>query len=314
MNLRALRLFVVTAEVGGIGRASERLHLSQPAASRQLQALESELGIALFARIGRRLRLTPDGEDMLRHARQLLTGADLIADRARALKGGQVGTLKVGATPHVIAGVLAPFLRQYCSRYPGIEVQIVEGGAASQPSRLDSGDIHLAIMPVGDDRFDGRLLYPVHAIAAMADTYRFGRRAVLDVAELRDEPLLVLRREFGSHTWFYAATEIAHFKPRVRLESSAPETLVELAVARYGIAILPSTVAIRVKGLRVLPLVQRGESLGRWSMLAWEAERKLPPYADHFVEELCAHGRAARPGREFLMRAPPIPPPKRPKA
>lgn len=163
MNLRALRMFVATAEAGGLGRASSRLHLSQPAASRQLHALKAELGVTLFHRSGRQLQLTAEGADLLRQSQQLLTAADLLVDRARALKGGRTGTLKVAATPHVIAGVLAPFLRGHQRRHPGVEVQLVEGGAAQQPDRLRNGEVQLAIMPSGDDRFDGRLLYPVHA-------------------------------------------------------------------------------------------------------------------------------------------------------
>lgn len=312
MNLRSLRLFVATAETGGVGRASERLHLSQPAASRQLQALESELGVALFERNGRRLRLTVEGEDLLRHARQALAGADSISDRARALKRGDTGTLKVAATPHVITSLLASFLRRFCARYPSVEVQLVEGGAASQPARLDNGEVHIAIMPVGEERFDGRLLYPVHALAVMSEKHRFVRRATLDVAELSDQPLLVLRAEFGSHAWFYAASEIAHFKPRVRLESAAPETLVELAAAGYGIAIVPSTVPIRASGLKVRPLVQRGHSLGRWSMVGWDPQRHLPLFAQRFVDELCSYVRLGHPGQKYLKRAPPLQRPEHP--
>jgi len=71
MNLRSLRTFVVTAETGGLGRASAQLHLSQPAASRQIHALEQELGVSLFQLIGRRLQLTVEGEDLLRQSRQV---------------------------------------------------------------------------------------------------------------------------------------------------------------------------------------------------------------------------------------------------
>jgi len=312
MNLRALRMFVATAEAGGLGRASSRLHLSQPAASRQLHALEEELGVALFHRSGRKLQLTADGTDLLRQSHQLLAAADLLVDRARALKGGRTGTLKVAATPHVIDGVLAPFLRGHHSRHPGVEIQLVEGGATQHADRLNKGQVQLAIMPCGDERFDGRLLYPVYTVAVFPDTHRLGKRAVVDIAELADESILLLHREFGSRRWFDAACEIAQVRPRVRLESAAPQTLVELAAVGYGVAVVPSTVVIRCEGVRVVPLVQGKSSLGRWSMLAWDPRRLLPEYARQFVEEFVAHSRRGYPGKAFTRRAPALPRPKRP--
>src|ERR1700753_4293020 len=78
INLRALRTFVMTAEMGGLGRACARLNLSQPAASRQIHALEAELGVVLFEHVGRRLRLTSHGEDLLQRSRPLLAQCDLL--------------------------------------------------------------------------------------------------------------------------------------------------------------------------------------------------------------------------------------------
>jgi LysR family cyn operon transcriptional activator len=306
MNLRALRMFVATAEAGGLGRASSQLHLSQPAASRQLQALEAELGVSLFHRSGRKLQLTAEGTDLLRQCHQLLTVADSLVDRARALKGGRTGTLKVAATPHVIAAVLAPFLRHHQVRHPGVEIQLVEGGAAQQPDRLDSGEVQLAIMPAGDERFDGRLLYPVHALVVLPKSHRLARSTAVDVAEFADDPILLLRQEFGSRRWFDAACEIARVRPRVRLESAAPQTLIELAAVGYGVAIVPSTVVLRGEGVRVVPLVQNGSSLGRWSMVAWGRKRHLPEYARQFVDELVAHSRRDPPGKAYTRRAPPL--------
>ncbi len=312
MNLRALRTFVTTADAGGLGHASARLHLSQPAASRQIHALESELGVALFQRVGRRLQLTPEGEDLLRQGRRLLADADLIVDRARALKSGQTGILRIGATPHVIAGVLAPFLPLHERRHSGIEVQLIEGGAAQQPRRLEGGEAHLAIMPAGDERFSGRLLYPVYALAVMSNGHELSHHAVLEASELSDQPILVLRREFGSRMWFEMACEIARVRPQIRLESAAPQTLIELAAVGYGVAVLPSTVVISGESVRAIPLVHRKASLGRWSMIAWDRRRILPKYAERFVDEFVAHIRHHRPGREFTRRAPPLPSPKEP--
>lgn len=312
MNLRALRMFVTTAEAGGLGRASSRLHLSQPAASRQLHALEGELEIPLFQRDGRKLQLTPEGADLLRQSHQLLRAADALVERARALRGGHTGTLRVAATPHVIAGVLAPFLRVHRRRHPAVEVELVEGGAAQQPDRLERGEVQLAIMPAGDERFDGRLLYPVYALAALAAAHRLARRPAIDISELSEEPILLLRREFGSRRWFDAACEIAHFKPRVRAESAAPQTLIELAAVDYGVAIVPSTVVVQSDGVRIVPLVQKKSSLGRWSMVAWDRQRHLPQYARQFADDLVAFSRKENPGRAFTRRAPPLPRPKTP--
>jgi LysR family cyn operon transcriptional activator len=99
MNLRFLRTFVAIVDNGGVARAAARLNLTQSAASRQIQALEDELGVRLFARIGRSMRLTSEGEDLLERSRRLLSDVAALGERASALKGGEVGVLRVGATP-----------------------------------------------------------------------------------------------------------------------------------------------------------------------------------------------------------------------
>ena len=171
MNLRYLHTFVNIAEVGSIARTAGRLNLSQPAASRQILALEAELGVRLFDRIGRRLRLTSVGEDLVRQSRRVLMEADSLTARARALKGGQTGILRVGATPMVIENMLSIFLRQYQARYPGVEVHFVEDGGLRLPTRLEHGDIHLALV-VPNDRFQNKLLHPVHNLAVLPSKCR----------------------------------------------------------------------------------------------------------------------------------------------
>src|SRR4029450_12888380 len=109
------------------------LNLSKPALSRQIHSLESDLGVRLFDRIGRRVQLTAEGEDLLRRSRRLLTDAESLGERARALKGGRTGVLRVGATPQAIETVLAGFLRRYRRRPPGGGVHPVEGGGARLP-------------------------------------------------------------------------------------------------------------------------------------------------------------------------------------
>src|SRR3954469_7029209 len=141
MNLRFLRTFVAIAANGGFARAAVRLNLTQSAASRQIQALEDELGLRLFARIGRNVQLTPEGEDLLLRSRRLLFDADALGQRASALKTGEVGVLRVGATPQVIENLLADFVSEHRKRHPGVEVHLVEEGGTALPGRLERGDI-----------------------------------------------------------------------------------------------------------------------------------------------------------------------------
>jgi DNA-binding transcriptional LysR family regulator len=308
MRLQHLHTFVSVAEASSIARAGRRLTVSQPAASRQILALEAELGVRLFDRIGRRLRLTAEGADLLRQARRLLIEADVLSARARALKGGDSGILRVGATPMVIENTLAPFLANYQGRHPGVEVDFIEDGGLRLLSRLQEGQVHLALV-VPDNRFQCRLLYPSYNLAVLPARHRLGRRRVLEVEDLAEEPLLVLQRGFGSRDWLDVACTIAHIRPRVRLESAAPHTLIALAQQRYGVAIVPSTV-LAPRPLRALPLLQRGTALGRWLTVAWDPQRPLAAYAEHFVDELAAYCQRNYPGRDFLRVTPPPPRPK----
>jgi DNA-binding transcriptional LysR family regulator len=310
MDLRHLRAFAAIVDVGGFARAAARLNLSQPALSRQIHALETALGVQLFDRVGRRIQLTAEGEDLLRRARELLTVAASLGERARALKGGEGGLLRVGATPQAMETLLAGFLPRYRRTHPGVDVHLVEDGGIRLATRLEQGDVHLAMTASTDARFGRRLLVPLYVLAVVAKGSRLGRRAILEVAELADVPLLLTRRDFASREWFDTACRAARLSPRVLLESGAPSTLVALARVGYGVAIVPSNVRIPRDGLRVVPLVQRGAPIGRWLSLAWDPRRFLAPYAKDFVEELVSYTRRARAKPSFTRRAPPLPRPQ----
>lgn len=231
MDLHQLRTFVEIAQTGGVARAASRLNLSQPAASRQIQALEADLGVRLFDRIGRRVALTAAGEDLLRRSHRLLGEADALRERARALQSGEAGIVRIGATPPMVEVALAAFLPAYRRRHPGIEVHVVEGGGAGLATCLERGEVHVAYVPAGDDRFCGRLLYPIHVIAVLPERHPLHGRRTLEIAELAGEPLLTLRRGFGSREWFDAACGAAGIRPNILLESSAHNAVVGLAAS-----------------------------------------------------------------------------------
>ena len=116
MDLRHARTFVTVAELGTVSRAAEQLRIAQPALSRQIADLELELGVRLFDRVGRRLILTGEGEQLLGDCRALLGCAEAIGERARLLQHGDSGVLKVAFSPQIIEGAVAAFLLRYAAQ------------------------------------------------------------------------------------------------------------------------------------------------------------------------------------------------------
>jgi DNA-binding transcriptional LysR family regulator len=312
MNLQHLRAFVAVVDASGFARAAARLNLSQPALSRQIHALEDDLGVTLFDRTRRRVQLTSEGEDLIARSRRLLSDATALGERARALTGGETGVLRIGAAPQAIETLLAAFCTSYQRRYPGVDIHLIEEGGANLFARLERGDMHLALIAAGDARFQQRLLAPLYVLAVTAKDHPLGRRGAVEIAELAGLPLLVPRRGFGSRDWFDGACAVGDLRPRVLLESGAPQTLVALARAGYGIAIVPSNTPVPRGGVRAIPLLLAKVPVGRWVTVSWDARRSLPRYAERFVKEFVAHTRRTYPGRDLTRRAPRLPRPTLP--
>jgi DNA-binding transcriptional LysR family regulator len=126
MDLKHVRTFVTVAEQGSVSKAALRLHITQPALSRQIQDFQRGLGLKLFDRVGRGLVLTSEGEQLLIECRALLTHAETISERAKTLQHGDTGTLNVAASPVQIEAVLSGFLHRYAERYPKVDVRVIE--------------------------------------------------------------------------------------------------------------------------------------------------------------------------------------------
>src|SRR5262245_14566735 len=236
MELRHLRYFVSVAEAASVSRAASRINISQPALSRQIRDLETELGVRLFDRVGRRIQLTAEGADLLDRSRDVLARAASLSERAGALSGGAVGTLRVGATPQTMQSVVAGFLTRYRRSQPGVEVHLTEAGGVRLLDLVGRGELDLTVCGIlPGERLAYRLLFPFRVLAVAAGSARLKRRSTIEIRELAREPLLLLSRDFGTRQLFDAACRIAQFLPRIVLESAAPDSLITLAGADHGI-------------------------------------------------------------------------------
>jgi len=301
MDLRHVRTFVTVAEVGTVSRAAERLHVAQPALSRQIANLEDELGLKLFDRVGRRLMLTSEGERLLNDCRGLLNYARAVGEQAQVLRRGDVGVLRVSASPHLIEGIFPDFLRHYAARYPNVQVRLVDVGAGGEAlTMLERGEIHLvqtivrAITP-DEQRFLSHPLAPMQMLAACHPKLKLGADGSVEIGRLAPYPLLQATPDFAMRRNFDAACRLAGFTPNNVLESRAPHALLAMAEAGHGVAIIPSALRIHRYRVRVLRVTYRGKALEEPLAVLSHKRRPLPGYATLFCEMLAEHVRRSFP-------------------
>src|SRR6478672_11667264 len=230
MDLKHLRTFVTVAEARTVSKASLLLHISQPALSRQVSNLEQEFGLKLFERIGRRLVLTPVGEQLIEDCRHLLGQAAALGERVELMRRGDAGVLKVAAPPHTIESVLSTFLVRYAKRFPNVTVELFEALGREQTPMLERGEVHIGIRhDQGDPRFESRVLPPDEVLAACAPSLELGHSSVIDIGRLASYPLLLLDQGYSIRRLFDAACRLTDVEPNILLESRAPHTLLTLA-------------------------------------------------------------------------------------
>ena len=145
MDLRQIRYFIVVAQEGNISRAAERLHISQPALSRQMHALEDQLGVRLIERHGRGIRMTLAAEELLPRCAELVSRAEGLRGLANDLSGAGVYVMRIGATPHFVESLIARVLSDFRAIHPGVEIMLTERPSSELATLLEHNEIHLAL-------------------------------------------------------------------------------------------------------------------------------------------------------------------------
>jgi DNA-binding transcriptional LysR family regulator len=301
MDLRHARTFVTVADLGTVSKAAARLRIAQPALSRQISNLEQELGLKLFDRVGRRLVLTGEGEQLLGDCRGLLRQASAVSEHAQLLRRGDTGTLKIAASPQFIESVVADFLRRYAQRYPNVQVMLTEAIAwADTLGMLERGEIHFGqnlrrAVPSGDTRFANHPLEGVDLLAVYQAPPMLGENGTVEIARLAARPLLMLDTSFVSRRTFDATCRLAGIEPDVVFESRTPHTLLAMAERGHGVAIVPSAVRTDRYPLRIVRVTYRGKPLREPLAVFWDKRRPLPSYATAFCAMLAEFVREVFP-------------------
>jgi DNA-binding transcriptional LysR family regulator len=258
--------------------------------------LQQELSLRLFDRVGRRLVLTAEGEQFLGHCRSVLAHIDALGEQAEVLRRGDTGVLKVAAPPQTIESILSMFLPLYGERFPNVHVKLSEALGREQTAMLERGEVHIGIRhDQGDPRFESRVLPPDEVLAACASSLELGQCGVIDIGRLASYPLLLLDPGYSIRRLFDAACRLTDVEPNILLESRAPHTLLALAEAGHGVAIIPSLLRTDRYALRIVRVTHRRKPIRERFAIQWDKRRPMPPYAESFCEALAKYMREILP-------------------
>lgn len=285
-----LRVFRTVARYGSITAAAASLRYTQSAVSRQIAALEAEVGARVFDRLPRGVALTEEGRTLLPHAEAILERFAAARRDLDDLHGLGTGRLRVGAFPTAIAALVPQALMSFRSAYPGIALSLVEGLTPALLERLVAGAADVAVVsssPAGSldaARFDLHHLLDERLLVAVSRGHRLARRRIVRLAELADDPFVV-----GSSTaedTLLRASLPSGFQPRIDIVAAEWTGKLGCVAAGLGVALVP---ALAVRGtpadIALLRLHAQDESI-RQIFCATVAGRATPPAVPPFLAHL----------------------------
>ena len=258
MELRHLRSFVAAAELEHFGRAADRLHIVQPALSREL---EDEIGAPLFTRLKRGVRLTTAGRVLLDEARQVLAQIENALERTRAVASGREGLLRVGFVDTAVYSPALPKLfDMFRRRHPGVRLELLQRTSLAQAELLRRGEIDVAFVYHRPERIGALATHPMwreRILLAVPARHRLGARRSVRLAELRDEAFVWISRDLSPayYDLVFRSCAAAGFQPKIVQEGGTDSAIMNLVAAGAGLSFaLESSRHHRPAGVALVPI------------------------------------------------------------
>ncbi len=248
MELRHLRYFVAVAEEMHFGRAAQRLHIVQPALSKQISALERELGFRLFTRTKRSVAFTPAGEAFYHDARDVLARVDRATELTKLTAAGALGTLDIGFASPVIWSVLQPILRRQREAFPGVRLHLHELHSAPQMRLLREGKLDAGFLTATgpDELLEFRPVAHEAIVIALPEEHRLAGEERIDLSELADERFILVSRSTAPG-FFAHCVDLCQsygFTPEIDEEGNTPAALYGMVAAGLGVSLGPESASI----------------------------------------------------------------------
>lgn len=287
MELRQLRSFIAVAEDGVISRAAQRLHLTQSALSRQIKALEQDLGVTLLERGAHSVKLTQEGAVLLKEGRGVLERAEAAVARVRA--AGRAVLLRVGYAPTLTAGMLPVAMEAFMQRHPRVRVELLDLSSVEMRSGLEQGtlDVAVTVRPAkNDENLHWETLRQEAWCVAMSRSHPLQAKKSISPADLNEARMVMFTQQDYPEYWQGVT---AWFKgqglnARITGEYDGANSLASAVEAGLGLALVVKRMACSFPRLLLKPIKPEPEPVCIAAGLS--SARRTDPILGVFIEEL----------------------------
>jgi DNA-binding transcriptional LysR family regulator len=282
VELRHLRYFIAVAEELNFSRAAERMHMAQPPLSAAIRQLERDLGVDLFVRTTREVKLTDAGRAFLAGARRTLADADRAAQDAKRAAAGELGQLRIAYSWSTRFETLPALGRAFTAGHPDVELLAQEMWNARMPAAFASGsiDIALSLCPEIAAELELAPIRKERLVALLPEAHPLAPEDAIPLSALADQEFVLFPREIAPrlHDAFVAIYRRAGFEPRLRHESFHTGWDLGVLAEIPAVAIAPQTVAGGLpEGIAAVSLSEPTDSLE--TCLVWRSDDSSPAVA-----------------------------------
>lgn len=258
VSARQVEVFRMVMRLGSANRAAAALHISQPAVTQILQQLEGRSGLRLFERRKGRLAPTPEAQALMEEVERVYEGLDAVQRKIVALQAHAETVLRIGSLHALAASVMPWALTEFQRSYPRTRCQLQVDSSKVLRESLIQGALDLAFL--GDEADTSGLIsslfYQVNAVCVLPAAHPLARKALLQIADLRETPLVGLSAQDPAQRRLEAAFAQQRIEPRFVIETPYSATQCALVLAGAGLAVTNPLVAQEfvALGLRCVPL------------------------------------------------------------
>ncbi|MGP7818837.1 LysR family transcriptional regulator [Niallia sp. 01092] len=284
MEMKHLLYFIEVTRLGSFTRAADQLYITQPAISRIIKSLETEMGVSLFIRSRKKLELTDAGRVLYKHAQVFDRQFQLLKAEMDNLTSLKKGHIRIGLPSIVNSFFFSQLIASFHKKYPEITFQLVEDGSKRIEEKVLNDKLDLGVVVVSDnhDLLDYYSFVKEELKLIVPPSHRLANKQAVSLAELKNEFFIMFNQDFLLRDWIIAACKKEGFVPSIISETSQLDFIQEMVASNLGITLLPeSTSADLTADVRAINLSNPKID---WNLsIIWKNGEQLSKVSKEFI-------------------------------